>query len=312
VKKVRTAQTVNANTSITKGRVAYRYDGYFPLYRSVGLPANALISNKFLTVRTPTVANTFTLLDIPGLTFWVDGSDSSSLLLSGSNVISWIDKSTNAYNLTQNTSGVRPTFSNNLITFSSNRYLNIPQAALNNATNYGIFFVINPISSTNYIFVKQVDGVDTQNALTMTNYSDSGPAGGTSNYLYWRTSNSRTLATSNSALSTSTLQIIGLIVSNSGSTIDIYKNGTLLSTATLGNYTITNFLSATNFTLGAWIASGITLNPGVTNFLLGEMAFYNPVSLTSNQRQQIEGYLAWKWGLQSSLPTNHLYKNTAP
>jgi hypothetical protein len=29
--------------------------------------------------------------------------------------------------------------------------------------------------------------------------------------------------------------------------------------------------------------------------------------LSSNERYQIEGYLAWKWGLQTSIPTNHPY-----
>jgi hypothetical protein len=30
------------------------------------------------------------------------------------------------------------------------------------------------------------------------------------------------------------------------------------------------------------------------------------------QRQQLEGYLAWKWNLSSQLPTGHLYKNASP
>jgi len=34
--------------------------------------------------------------------------------------------------------------------------------------------------------------------------------------------------------------------------------------------------------------------------------------LTATQRQQIEGYLAWKWGLQGSLPAGFPYKSAAP
>jgi hypothetical protein len=29
-------------------------------------------------------------------------------------------------------------------------------------------------------------------------------------------------------------------------------------------------------------------------------------------RQKIEGYLAWKWGLEGNLPSGHPYKNAAP
>ena len=28
--------------------------------------------------------------------------------------------------------------------------------------------------------------------------------------------------------------------------------------------------------------------------------------------QLMEGYLAWKWGVQGSLPANHPYKSAAP
>jgi hypothetical protein len=34
--------------------------------------------------------------------------------------------------------------------------------------------------------------------------------------------------------------------------------------------------------------------------------------LTDAERQRIEGYLAWKWGLRHPLPANHPYKNASP
>jgi hypothetical protein len=40
------------------------------------------------------------------------------------------------------------------------------------------------------------------------------------------------------------------------------------------------------------------------------IAFSGP--LTTNQRQIVEGYLAWKWSLQSTLPADHPYKTVAP
>ena len=35
-------------------------------------------------------------------------------------------------------------------------------------------------------------------------------------------------------------------------------------------------------------------------------------ALTIYERQTVEGYLAWKWGLSSNLPSNHPYKTRAP
>ena len=42
-----------------------------------------------------------------------------------------------------------------------------------------------------------------------------------------------------------------------------------------------------------------------------EYIFYNSV-LSTSQRQQVEGYLAWKWGLQSNLPSTHAYAKFSP
>ncbi len=50
-------------------------------------------------------------------------------------------------------------------------------------------------------------------------------------------------------------------------------------------------------------------NPGVSNFELGEMLLYNS-PLSQSDREQIEGYLATKWNLQSSLPSSHPYYST--
>jgi hypothetical protein len=44
---------------------------------------------------------------------------------------------------------------------------------------------------------------------------------------------------------------------------------------------------------------------------LAEVIIFN-TALTISQRQQVEGYLAWKWGLQSNLPETHAYKKFMP
>lgn len=44
---------------------------------------------------------------------------------------------------------------------------------------------------------------------------------------------------------------------------------------------------------------------------IGEIIIY-PSNLTQTNREKTEGYLAWKWGLQASLPSGHPYKNAAP
>ena len=45
---------------------------------------------------------------------------------------------------------------------------------------------------------------------------------------------------------------------------------------------------------------------------LCEMVYYTGRILTTGEIQKIEGYLAWKWGLQGNLPSTHSYKKYAP
>jgi hypothetical protein len=44
--------------------------------------------------------------------------------------------------------------------------------------------------------------------------------------------------------------------------------------------------------------------------VIGEIIMVQTTDTTT--RQKIEGYLAWKWGLQANLPNDHPYKNAAP
>ena len=91
-----------------------------------------------------------------------------------------------------------------------------------------------------------------------------------------------------------------------GTTMAGYGNGSSLgTTASSGNfaYTFYNIGSQTS-------QSPIFYNYNWTGYV-GELIAYNN-ALSDAQRQQVEGYLAWKWGLQSSLPSNHPFFNVPP
>jgi hypothetical protein len=70
--------------------------------------------------------------------------------------------------------------------------------------------------------------------------------------------------------------------------------------------------SSGNFGVSAY-AIGVSNNTTDSPFYgyISEIIVYNS-SLTTSQRQQVEGYLAWKWGLQNNLPDTHAYKKIKP
>jgi hypothetical protein len=77
-----------------------------------------------------------------------------------------------------------------------------------------------------------------------------------------------------------------------------YVNGT---DATTGTVPVT-YQEGVNqtFVLGQW-------NIAYLNGYIQEVIVYNS-ALSLSQYQQVEGYLAWKWGFVSQLPANHPYK----
>ena len=79
-----------------------------------------------------------------------------------------------------------------------------------------------------------------------------------------------------------------------------YANGTDVTTSTQA----VTYVGGTNqsFQLGQW-------NIAYLNGYIMEVVVYNS-ALTLTQYQQVEGYLAWKWGFQGSLSASHPYKNT--
>ena len=84
-----------------------------------------------------------------------------------------------------------------------------------------------------------------------------------------------------------------------------YGNGSLFVNQTDPNWT-TNF-SITTYCIGT------AINPFNAWYKgrIGEIILYS-TALTNPQRQQVEGYLAWKWGLQAKLPGTHAYKSFPP
>jgi hypothetical protein len=69
--------------------------------------------------------------------------------------------------------------------------------------------------------------------------------------------------------------------------------------------------SATSFSDLVVMSHASSGDPQRLKGRLAEVLFYNRV-LSADDRQTVEGYLAWKWGLQGNLPTTHPYKFLSP
>ena len=228
---------------------------------------------------------TFQPTDVPGCQLWLDAADQSSMTLSGSSVTQWNDKSGNGGNATRLTGDSYAT----LTTVSGNRILSFPGAnalyrspmVLTGAA-YTIFTISSLLSTggngSGYqrmintdlrIFIGAVNGI-------LGTFSGNGA---------WNDINPNT---PNYTLLGAGLQLVTMVVS--GSSLIPYINGTAMDTKT-GTTTATTVLDI----------GGQQTNAQHWNGYIGDIIVFN-TALTTSQRQQVEGYLAHKWGLTLSLP----------
>lgn len=86
--------------------------------------------------------------------------------------------------------------------------------------------------------------------------------------------------------------------------IEIWMNGVLISAATNANGAAD--IGTNGIRIGDQFESTLPFN----NYI-GETIWY-PYEVDTSTRQKLEGYLAWKWGLQLSLPDDHPYASSPP
>jgi hypothetical protein len=247
----------------------------------------------------PIPINSFNPSTIAGLNLWLDGQDSSSVELSDNLVSTWNDRSgdySEEYNNFSIFDGTityaKPSGINNrpAIYFETApstylyRTFNIaPTNELslfmivyhvsNEGGNSELFYSINP----GYAYFDLFSNTNNPSGLLSINIGDT-----------TQVSTDRDIRGS--------ISLVDVIAT---STADVYVNGTQTN-----NDIARGVLSLNNDI--KWAISG-----GGFKGYIGEVITY-PSGLSNIDRQRIEGYLAWKWGIQNNLPTNQPYKTAPP
>lgn len=238
---------------------------------------------------------------------WLDATDTSTVVRSGVNVTGWNNKATGLYNSAQIDPNKQPTYQtsaalNGLSTIrfdGVDDFLSIPHNAnLNLLANQD--FEIFAVTQIN-------------------NYDGGAPDGYPVIYGKGKTSNDDFLLYV--AINTFRLymDVFGINAPNSALTAANFgwvrrqgNNAFLYNTlggnnSTSGAGSRTNFSNVHNVTIGA-------AEDGTLRFLNGDIGEIILIkrALTNDERQQMEGYLAHKWGLEADLPDGHPYKNEVP
>ena len=245
---------------------------------------NAFIPNLPRSVPTTIIPYIYSPRSLSGLALWLDAADAATVLRTGANITAWIDKSGNGYTVT-GASPSQPTYTSDTISFNGSQFF---------TTNYTNF----PAAESIFIIVN-VSLPSGEGTFLQPNQN-----GGRQFYLEF--SKLQTARSSSAVLLDSTMiyNLRTLVEStNSGTSLNHFINGLNVGS----NNSVTPYIgTGSTTTIGARSIG----DRGITGSI-HEVVIFSSV-LTTNQRQQIEGYLAWKWGLQASLPANHPNKLYPP
>jgi hypothetical protein len=253
--------------------------------------------------RTPasTGTNGFTPPNVPGLQVWIDANDNTTLtVINGNDVREVRDKvnstvftpiqDVNAHTLqlqTNQINGLQALWFNNQ--FADNVYL---QGTLNMPLSGSAFIVFTAQAQLTPAW-RGIFGSNTANTPSFTYLN------GQNNIVAPCVSYNDIPGSPTNTLVPGTTYLMYIAWQESNTSVGLFG-----ATPTPGNNPITVTQTGTILRLGTDTGS-------CTNMNLGEFLIFNS-TLTNFQRQQMEGYLAWKWGLNSQLPTNHPYWTNDP
>jgi hypothetical protein len=308
--------------SARDGGGAFPYYGYIDDVRLYNYVLSAAqISNLYASYGHPYAAyppinRIFQPIDIIGCSLWFDAADFSTMspagITNGTLVTQMTDKSESGFVFAQSGSG--PTL--NTTGFNGNYpYLsfNGTSQGLTTSTNVAAGvkqFSANGTDTTFFLVANIPNDGATQNApfglvttdgvyvLRLPWFVGSGNTGFVLDLGGPYTGRIAPSSTSPSIVSTPVI----LMATRGPSTVSIYRNGAVLSNASAsGGFTST---SAQRFGIGTYSA-------GYSRTNVSELIIYN-FALSTSQRQQVEGYLANKWGLTSLLASTHPFYKFPP
>jgi autotransporter-associated beta strand protein len=232
---------------------------------------------------------------------WYDAADTNTVLSSGSAVTNWLDKSGNNLHLKQTSAALQPATG---ATINSLNAINFTDDIMTTASNpFGA-----TVSNAFVIAVHKVDTVANGTFFSLTGnpasnnnrWQSHAPYSGGTLYFDCGGAAAPNRISTAYGVTAGSSALVSFYCSTAANVQQVYKNGTLLVSDSSG-HAVT---SSGNIFVGG-------VGTSYQDTTLGEFIIING-TVDATTRQKLEGYLAWKWGLQGNLPAGHPYKASAP
>jgi len=238
------------------------------------------------------------LASTAGCQLWLDASDTSTMTFSSSNVTTWRDKSGSSNHMNQAVAswvggGSEYPYTGTAINGRSTLYFS-PSAGLKQST---------VLDGVKHLFwIGRISAADTTYPYFLL---------GANSFYDWHTERygSTYSSTAGSPLITSASPASQITNDANAAYNVVYSSLYFPSAPNVALLSLSGVTGSTRY-------QGICYDRSPGNHCgwcgdLAEVLIYSNV-LSTDQVKQIEGYLSWKWGLQTYLPTGHPYKSAAP
>ena len=277
---------------------------YFSAYELGHIGANVPSLSFSKSPYVYTSSNFYPTLFGGGLLLWLDGFDSNTIVRSGNYVTQWNDKSGYSNNaITQSPSGPlwnpwNNDIQNTSISFDGTSYMQINKNFMStlNGSMFAVFRAPTAVPNQPQMVIQD------QAAWGMVDFQ--------LQPTQFVVSTAQSSIVSKFASPITNYSITSIEIIKQQSSINTYLNGTLNQTVKFSSfYSTGDTMDLPN--IGRYTSSGVENQSARFIGELQEIIVYNS-TLTTNMRQIIEGYLAWKWFIQSSLPRTHPYYGLTP
>lgn len=238
----------------------------------------------------PVTVPLFVPTTLANCALWLDGMDSTTITIASSVVTDWTDKSGNGRTASSSSTPSSPTRSTDGVDFNGSTYLTTLYSAVPTAETVFVVATWTGTTNVNYALLGSTLGNGRGYYINQT-------AGVPT--IRWDKNGVNGYAQTSGVTKDVRFMSSGVFTGSAGTT---GLNGGAQSTSVAFSF------SGTGITrIGA--AGGFPGDPYLGT--INEILVYS-VALTATQRQQVEGYLAWKWGVQKNLPSTHPYYNFRP
>jgi hypothetical protein len=258
---------------------------------------------------------------------WLDANDLSTISVA-TGISEWRDKSGNARNFSQGTGAVQPSFTpsglngRNVLSYNGSQYLT-------SVSTVGTWNFLHNTNGSSVFGVWQAGNVSDPNAIYTFLGNNAALSANTGYYIVYddRVSSLRNdVALVQISRGVSGQTAVNNATANGGhpantpvliSHICIPSQGIAANRSFLRiNQSLTQGNTATNAPVSTDASFALQIGACGNNTLpmvgyIAEIVVFNSI-VTDIVRQQIEGYLAHKWGLQNSLVASHPFRNRPP